>query len=70
MSALGQREGALAAAFEEGVGEGLLAGLQRGDGLLDRALGDEAVDEDRAILADAVDAVHRLALDGGVPHGS
>ena len=44
-----------------------LSSMIVGDALLDRALADELVDEDGAALADAVGAVGRLVLDGGVP---
>src|SRR5271156_2295917 len=44
-----------------------LALLQAPDFFLDRALGDKAIGDDGAILPDAVRAVDRLRLDGGVP---
>src|SRR5262249_686916 len=37
------------------------------DPALDRVLADEALDENRLLLTDAVGAVDRLVLDGGVP---
>ena len=39
------------------------------DALLDRVLGDDAVGEDGARLADPMRAVNRLGFDGGVPPG-
>jgi hypothetical protein len=46
---------------------GPLALLQREDALLDGVLRDEAVDDHRLVLADAVGAVGGLIFDGGVP---
>src|SRR5699024_6117644 len=51
----------------EGVEELGLAPLQRQHLLLDRALGDVAVDHDRLRLPDPVGAVDGLILGGGVP---
>src|SRR4051794_8442440 len=47
--------------------QGGLAGLERHHLLLDGAGRDEAVDQYRLVLADAVGAVDGLRLDGGVP---
>jgi hypothetical protein len=58
-----------AEAVDGRVGEGPLAGVELEDLLLDGVLGDDAVDEDGALLADAVAAVGGLVLDGGVPPG-
>jgi hypothetical protein len=46
-----------------------LALLEFEDAVLDGVLGDEAVDEHGAVLADAVGAVGGLIFDGGVPPG-
>jgi hypothetical protein len=45
------------------------AGLERGDLLFDRADGEQFVDEDLLLLADAMGAVGGLVLDGRVPPG-
>ena len=45
---------------KHGVRQGLFARLHRLDPRLDRAFGDQAVDENRAVLADAVGAVDGL----------
>ena len=56
-------------AFEEGVGQVALGVVELDDLLLDRVGGDEAVDRDRAGLADAVGAVGGLVLHRRVPPG-
>ncbi len=50
-----------------GVGHVLFLADQGVDFLLDRAAGDEFVDQDVALLADAEGAVGGLVFDGGVP---
>jgi len=54
---------------DDGVGQGALRFLKGQHLLLHGALGDEAVGEDLAGLADAMCAVHGLGLHGGVPPG-
>src|SRR6185312_17017346 len=57
----------LVGTLEDLSGQVLLGLDERVDLLLDGASADELVDEHRALLADAIRAVRRLALDGGVP---
>lgn len=54
---------------EDRLGEVALALLEFENALFDGVLGDEAIGEDGAGLADAVGAVNRLGFDGGVPPG-
>src|SRR5437867_3854494 len=49
------------------AGQGRLLLLELPDLFLDRALGEHAVGDDGAILADAMSAVDRLGLDGRIP---
>src|SRR6185312_16370499 len=65
---LGQprRRGAVA---EGGVHQRALAVLEREDPLLDGVGGDQAIDEDRPGLTDAMGPIGGLGFDGGVPPG-
>ncbi len=67
---VGGEDGGVARAFEDGGGEFPLVAVQRHDLLFDRAARDEPVDRDRIRLPDAVGAVRRLVLDGGVEPAS
>ena len=57
------------AAFQEIVGKVALVSMEFDDLFLDGVLGDEAIDGNGALLADAVGAVGGLVLHGGVPPG-
>ena len=56
--------------FQEIVGQIALVAMKFHDLLLDGVLGDQPVDGDGALLADAVGAVGGLVFHGGVPPGA
>ena len=56
-------------AFEERVGEGTFGVVEAEDFLFDGVLGDEVIDGDLLLLADAVGAVGGLLFDGRIPPG-
>src|SRR5882757_649201 len=57
------------AVAQGGLEQRALLLLERQDAFLDGAQRDQAIDEHRAFLADAVGAIGGLRLDGGVPPG-
>ena len=61
------RGGGVAAGFEDARDDRLIALLKFEHALFGSALGDELVDEDRLVLADAVGTVGCPVLDGRVP---
>lgn len=56
-------------AFEERVGQGAFGVVEAEDFLFDGVLGDEVIDGDLLLLADAVGAVGGLLFDGRIPPG-
>jgi len=60
---------AVSGAFQQIVGEVAFGGVECQDAFFDGALGDQPVDGDRALLADAVGAVAGLVFHRGVPPG-
>ncbi|WPL18820.1 hypothetical protein Thiowin_03911 [Thiorhodovibrio winogradskyi] len=60
---------AVVGAFEQGVGGIALVSVEFEDAFRDAVLGDQAVDGDLALLADAVGAIRGLILDRWVPSG-
>ena len=60
-------EGLFGSAGQDGIGGVLFFGDEGVDFFLQGAGGDEFVDKDVALLADAEGAVGRLVLDGGIP---
>ena len=64
-----RREGCLARTLQHVFGDAPFLGMKLKYALFDRLRGDKAINRDRILLSDAMDAVRRLILNGRVPPG-